>query len=120
MIDLSAQSGSQTLTGSLAHDWSIQVAAAQGQSIVMDDLLPDGDFTLSGQFVYDVNGERFALSITTQTALSYDSSCVGQVNPFTGGVIRAHAGGPNGQVYVQITFTGCGLEPTVEFHGNNS
>lgn len=115
-----AEGNGQTLQGSLANNWSIQFDAGQGQTIVMDDVLPDGDLSIQGNFVYDVNGRRFAMTVRTQTPLTYDSSCAGQVHPFTGGELRAHLGGPNGQVYVQVTYTACGVEPTVVLVGRNS
>jgi hypothetical protein len=117
---LDGASGGQTLHGSLTNNWSIQFDPAQGQNIVMDDILPSGDFTAQGTFVYDINGERFSLSIQTVVPLAYDSSCNGDVHPFTAGELRAHLGGPNGQVYVRVTYTACGVEPTVELHGSNA
>lgn len=117
---LDGASSGQTLQGSLTNNWSIQFDVAQGQNIVMDDILPSGDFTAQGTFVYDINGERFSMSIQTVVPLAYDSSCNGEIHPFTAGELRAHLGGPNGQVYVRVTYTGCGIEPTVEFHGRNA
>lgn len=115
-----ASDNGQTLSGSLANNWSIQFDAAQGQTIVMNDSLPDGDFTLQGNFVYDVNGQRFNMSVRTETPLTFDSTCANQVHPFTGGEIRAHLGGPNGQVYIKITYTACGVEPTVVLVGRSA
>lgn len=113
------QSGSQTLHGTLTNIWDIDFAAAVGQTIVMDDVLPDGDFDINGGFVYDINGERVSFTVRTETALAYDSSCVLE-HPFSAGQLRAHVGGPNGQVYVQVTYTGCGIDPSVVLIGRNS
>lgn len=116
---IDAQDNGQTLEGTLANNWTIQFDAAVGEAIVMDDLLPDGDFAANGTFTYDINGERFVLSIQTQTALAYDADCALEF-PFSDGEVRARLGGPNGQVYVKISYNGCGQQPSVEFFGRNS
>ncbi|MEP7325612.1 MAG: hypothetical protein ABI836_06675 [Gemmatimonadota bacterium] len=115
-----ASDNGQTLHGSLSNNWSIQFDVAQGDAIEMDAPLPDGDFDAQGSFVYNVNGQRFSLSIRTESALVYNSTCAGAPNPFDSGEVRAHLGGPNGNVYVKITYNGCGVEPTVELFGRNS
>lgn len=113
------KSGNQTLNGSLTNNWNIVFDAAQGQNIVMDSPLPDGDFDFNGSYVYDINQQRFVFNVQTETPLVFDSACVLD-NPFSSGEIRAHIGGPNGTVYVKVTYTGCGVDPTVVLVGRNT
>jgi len=116
ITSVSGKSGSQVVDGTLTNNWTLQFDAAIGQTIVMDAGLPDGDFDINGNFVYNINGERFAFSVRTQTPLTFDSACV-LPNPFSAGELRAHLGGPNGTVYVKVTYTGCGIDPTVVLVG---
>lgn len=116
---VNGKSGTQTLSGSLSNNWTLQFDAAQGQNIVMDDVLPDGDFTIQGNFTYNINGQRFAFSVRTESALVFDSTCV-LANPFSSGELRAHLGGPNGTVFVKVTYNGCGVDPTVVLIGQSA
>ena len=52
----------------------------------------------------------------TETPLVFDSACA-LPNPFSAGELRAHLGGPSGTVYVKVTYTGCGNDPTVVLVG---
>ena len=116
---LNGQSGQGTIGGTLSNNWQIQFTAAQGETIVMDDVLPDGSFAVNGTFTYDVNDERFSFTVQTTTALAFDSGCT-QAHPFSAGEFRAHVSGQGGNVYIKVTYLGCGVEPSVELFGRNS
>ena len=118
---VNASDNGQTISGTLSNNWAISFTPAVGQVLDMDVPVPSGDFTLNGTYHYDVNGQEFSFGIQTQTALAYDSSCDPNLGwPFTAGEVRARVGGPNGQAYVKVTYTACGVEPTVQFFGTNS
>jgi len=111
-------SGNQQVHGSFTNNWSISFTSDQGGDIAMDGNMPDGGFNMNGSWVYNVQGERLAMQIQTVTPLAYSAACEGQLHPFTGGEVRAHAGNANSSIYVRITYTGCGVDPTVEFFGS--
>jgi hypothetical protein len=115
-LDVQGQGGD--VSGTVTNNWSISFTAP-GNDLEMDLPLPDGTFDVDGTFFYDVNGVRARFQIATQTALDFDSTCVGDY-PFAAGEVRAHLEGEDGNVYARIIYTGCNEIPDVTFFGRNS
>jgi hypothetical protein len=107
---------------SAAIDWTATFAAAQGQSIVAGEPLPDGAYTPGGIFVYRQGNQQSAFAVTTTEALQYSAECAAGVfegladSPFTAGQFRVAFSGQQGAGFVQITYSDCGF-PLVQFMG---
>lgn len=115
-LDVQGQGGD--VSGTVTNNWSISFTAPNND-LEMGFPLPDGTFDIDGSFHYNVNGVNARFEISTQAALNFDSSCVGDY-PFAAGELRAHLEGEDGNVYARIVYTGCNEVPDVTFFGRNS
>jgi hypothetical protein len=110
-LDLLAHSGNQNVSGRLTNSWSANFNVTSGQ-LAADQDLPDGTLTIDGNTGWKINGESFAFTVNTSSPLIYSASCLSDQR-FTGGQLRALIEGNDQGAFVQITFNGCGVEPTV-------
>jgi len=94
-------------------DWTATFAAAQGQSIVTGEPLPDGVYQPNGSVRYQVGNAAAELSVTTTVPLQYSASCAAGIEagtadtPFTSGQVRVAFSGVEGQGYVTVTYANC-------------
>ncbi len=102
---------------------SLSFTPTGGATIDFDQDLPNGDVDWNGTFSAQSPDGFFVLTVETVQTLSYDAACL---NPESGegsivaGVLRLTAASSDGAGVVQITFNGCGVEPTVEFAGSTT
>jgi hypothetical protein len=86
----------------------------EGTTIVFDQPLPSGTVNASGVFSFDRDTFNKSFDVTTVTPLQYDASCE-QLPRYTAGVLQvAKDSSANGESLITITYTGCGVKPTVE------
>jgi hypothetical protein len=87
---------------------------AEGTTIVFDQPLPSGTVNASGTFSFDRDTFDKSFDVTTVTPLQYDASCE-ELPRYTAGVLQAKkVSSTNGESVITITYTGCGVKPTVE------
>ena len=110
-------------TGLGSHqDWDATFTPTS-DALSLTDPLPDGAIHFTGGFyLLDLgnSANNFNFTIATTSDLDYLSSCAGQSDPYSAGVIT---GKFNGQANVGFTVTynnGCNNAPTVSGHGNAS
>ena len=106
-----------------SNDASLSFTATGGATIDFDLDLPNGDVDWNGTFSAQSPEGFFVLMIETVQTLSYDAACLNPENgegSIVAGVLRLAASSSDGAGVVQITFNGCGVEPTVEFAGSNA
>ncbi len=102
---------------------SLSFTPTGGATIDFDQDLPNGDVDWNGTFSAQSPEGFFVLTVETVQTLFYDAACL---NPESGegsivaGVLRLTAASSDGAGVVQITFIGCGVEPTVEFAGSTT
>jgi hypothetical protein len=85
-----------------------------GSSIVFDAPLPSGTVNASGVFSFDRDTFDKSFNVTTITPLQYDASCQ-KLPHYTSGVLQAErSSSTQGESLITITYTGCGVKPTVE------
>ncbi len=102
---------------------SLSFTPTGGATIDFDLDLPNGDVDWNGTFSAQSPEGFFVLTVETVQTLSYDAACL---NPESGegsivaGVLRLSAASSDGAGVVQVTFNGCGVEPTVEFAGSTA
>lgn len=103
--------GVPTISANL--NWAATFAAAQGQSIVVGQPLPDGAFSPSGSVDYREGNRTASFSMTTITPLQYSASCAAGVEngtsltPFTSGTVRVSVTGQQGAGTVDVTYSNC-------------
>ena len=86
-------------------------------TIALGSALPDGSLTFSGNdYVVDNTATSWSFALSTPTALAYSSAC-GSTPPFTAGVIHGLLNNNSNQASFDVTFTGCGVAPTVTTNG---
>lgn len=94
-------------------DWTATFAAAEGQSIIAGQPLPDGLYVPNGTVQYREGRIRSALAVSTPTPLQYSAACAAgviegtAVTPFTGGEARVAFAGPEGRGFVRVTYANC-------------
>jgi hypothetical protein len=115
-LDVQGQGGN--VSGTISNSWSVTFTAP-GNDLAMGLPLPDGTFDIDGTFHYNVSGTNVRFDVSTQSSLDFDPTC-GLDFPFSGGEVRAHLEGEDGNVYARIVYTGCGETPEVTFFGRNS
>ena len=98
---------------SAALNWTGTFVAAQGQSIVAGQPLPDGAFSPSGTVNYREGNRTASFSVATITPLQYSASCAAGVEngtsltPFTGGTIQVSVSSQQGAGTVNVTYSNC-------------
>lgn len=86
---------------------------ADGTTIVFDQPLPSGSVNASGTFSFDRDTLDKSFNVTTTTPLQYDATCQ-KLPRYTSGVLQAErSSSNNGESTITITYTGCGVKPTV-------
>jgi hypothetical protein len=87
---------------------------ADGSSIVFDQPLPSGTVDTSGTFSFDRDTFDKSFDVTTLTPLQYDATC-DQLPRYTAGALQVEkVSSVKGEAVITITYTGCGVKPTVE------
>jgi hypothetical protein len=89
--------------------WSF--GADDAGAIEIDQPLPDGRLAVEGDWNWLRSSESWALAVSTVTRLRYDASCE-EPQRFTAGRLRLTGRVDGSEGYVELTFTGCGEEPT--------
>lgn len=90
-------------------NWAATFVAAQGQSIVTGQPLPDGAFSPSGSVDYREGNRVASFSITTITPLQYSASCAAGVangtalTPFASGTVQVSVNSQS----VNVTYSNC-------------
>ena len=93
--------------------WTASFAAAQGQSIVAGNPLPDGSYQVNGTLAYKEGRRTAGFSITTLEALQYSAACAAGVaagtamTPFTAGKVRVAVTSQQGRGYAEVTYAAC-------------
>jgi hypothetical protein len=77
--------------------------------------LPNGSVTLSGEVGWTRGNESFDLTITTATPLHYAASCDAIGQRFDGGELRVSGTFGETPGYVRIVWEDCGDDPGIEF-----
>ena len=106
-----------------SNEASLNFTPTGGATIDFDQDLPNGDVDWNGTFSAQSPEGFFVLMVETVQTLSYDAACLNPENgegSIVAGVLRLAASSSDGAGVVQITFNGCGVEPTVEFAGSNA
>lgn len=86
---------------------------ADGTTIVFDQPLPSGTVNASGVFSFDRDQRDTAYTVTTTTPLQYDATCQ-KLPRYTAGVLQAERSSSlDGNSTITITYTACGVKPTV-------
>ena len=89
-------------------------------SLALGEPLPDGHMTVTGGFATSIQGQAnsFTFDIATPTPLAYSAACGNVDNnpPFTAGHITGAFHG-YATAGFDVTFTGCGTDPTVATFG---
>jgi hypothetical protein len=85
---------------------------ASGSTIAFDQPLPSGTVNASGTFTFDRDQSNKAYNVTTTTPLQYDASCQ-KLPRYTAGVLQVERSSSQGDSSITITYTGCGVKPTV-------
>ncbi len=87
---------------------------SEGSSIVFDAPLPSGTVNASGVFSFDRDTFDKSFDVTTTAPLQYDATCQ-KLPRYTSGVLQAKRNSSTkGESLITITYTGCGVKPTVE------
>jgi hypothetical protein len=100
--------------GSVDEQWT--VAFTPETQLVINQPLPTGSLEIDGNLGWTRGAESFALSVTTETPLHYDSACR-SAQRFDAGELRAageFAGTPG---YIRLRWSDCGQEPEISFVG---
>jgi hypothetical protein len=115
------QAGAQQ--AGFSNDASLSFTPTGGATIDFDLDLPNGDLDWNGTFSAQSPEGFFVLMVETVQTLSYDAACLSPESgegSIVAGVVRLSASSSDGSGVVQITFNGCGNDPTVEFAGSTT
>lgn len=109
-----------TISTQIQNQLHFVFTANQGSSIVLGSPIPDGTMDITGHVGTTLQGQpgSFSFDITTPTLLAYSAACDAANNnpPFTAGkIIGAFTG--YATAGFSVTFTGCGVTPTVTTTG---
>jgi hypothetical protein len=86
---------------------------ASGSTIAFDQPLPSGTVSASGTFTFDRDQSNKAYTVTTTTPLQYDTACQ-KLPRYTSGALQVKRNSSlKGDSSITITYTGCGVKPTV-------
>ena len=94
-------------------NWTASFAAAQGQSIVAGNPLPDGSYQVNGTIGYKEGRRTAGFSITTVEPLQYSAECAAGVaegtamTPFTAGKVRIAVSSQEGRGWAEVTYAAC-------------
>ena len=107
----------RTFTGLL--DASVELAWTVGfgpeNTLQINQPLPNGSVTVSGDVGWTRGSESFDLTITTATPLHYDASCDAPGRRFDDGELRVSGTFGETPGYVRIVWQNCGEDPGIEF-----
>jgi hypothetical protein len=85
--------------------------AEANDAIQIDAPLPSGWLSVHGAWNWLRSSEAWEMTVTTRSRLHYDASCTGPQR-FNAGVLRLSGRVDGADGYMELTFTGCGVEPT--------
>jgi hypothetical protein len=103
-------------TYTFSDDWTLGFTP-DGNGVIPDGgPWPAGSFDLAGDFHFVRGGSSYALGLVTTAPLAIDGQCTG-FPPFQSGQVVGAIVAHQSEGFV-ITFTGCGLDPTVEALAN--
>lgn len=99
-------------SASLANAWQVDFTVDQGESFEPHTPLPSGTANISGTTVR-IHGEvNKTFTMTTPVPLHYNAACT-EDQKIDSGEIDATLVGPRGTATVTVTYTACGVRPTV-------
>jgi len=93
--------------------WTNSFTAAQGQSIVAGQALPDGAYSPNGSVTFQQGNRVATFAVETIDALQYSASCAAGVaagtslSPFTAGRIRVTVSNQNHSGYADVSYSNC-------------
>jgi hypothetical protein len=87
--------------------WTSKFTADLPGSIVANQALPSGTWTITGTGTWTVGSTSYGVTLSTTTPLHYNASCTSTPR-FDAGVLKAAMTEGTGTGTVTITFTGCG------------
>ena len=98
-------------------NWMATFAAAQGQSILAGQPLPDGTYAPNGSVDYREGNRTASFSVTTLEPLVYSAACAAGTapdggtafSPFTAGRVRVAITSGEGAGSVEVTYVGCNM-----------
>jgi hypothetical protein len=96
----------------LAKAWVVGFVADAGQTFDGLRRLPSGNLSVNGSMSRTRGSTIHSFSVTTVTPLHHDATCT-ERPAFTAGELTLMKTGPDGIVWIDIVFTGCGVDPTV-------
>lgn len=94
-------------TASHVRNWDNLFTADSPGAIQIDSWLPSGTLTITGSSTFTHGGRRFALEVSTPTALHFDATCNDRPK-FDSGTLIAVVTRNGATSTITITFTACG------------
>jgi len=114
--DMTTVTHESTLHGTrtLAKAWHVTFTAEAGSTFSPHQPLPSGDFVIDGTTQRTRDGVTKSLQIVTPDGapLHRDATCTAD-NKIVSGTLRITTTNASGTQTVEITFNGCGVDPTV-------
>jgi hypothetical protein len=99
-------------SASLANAWQVDFTVDQGGSFAPHTPLPSGTTDISGTTVRTHGDVSKTFTMTTPVPLHYNAGCA-EDQKIDSGEIDATLVGPRGTATVTVTYTACGVRPTV-------
>ena len=99
-------------TASLANAWLVDFTVDQGGSFAPHQPLPSGSFTIDGTTDRTWKHGTKSFTVTTPVPLHFNASCTEEPK-LDSGVLHVVFDGPHGAADITLTFTACGVRPTM-------
>lgn len=111
--------GGPTSGGQVHYNWNSNFTPADG--LVLEAASPpDGNLGFNGGFFVtslESPATNFSFGISTTVPLAYSAEC-SEAPPFFGGTVTGHLNGAGNDVGFTVTYSDCGVAPTITGHGN--
>jgi hypothetical protein len=99
-------------SASLANAWQVDFTVDQGESFEPHTPLPSGTANVNGTTVRTHGEVNKSFAMTTPVPLHYNAACA-EDQKIDAGEIDATLVGPRGTATVKVTYTACGVRPTI-------
>jgi hypothetical protein len=99
-------------TASHVRTWTLTFTADTAGSVKPDQTLPSGKWNIAGTSSWTRGSNTYSITVTTSPALHYSASCASEPR-FDSGTLTAVVTKGSQTSTITITFTGCGVAPTV-------
>ncbi|MGH7589915.1 MAG: hypothetical protein ACREL2_00635 [Gemmatimonadales bacterium] len=111
--------GGSASGGQVHYNWNSNFTPAEG--LVLEAASPpDGNLAFSGGFFVtslEAPTTNFSFGMSTTTPLVYSAEC-GADPQFIDGTVTGHLNGAGNNIGFTVTYTGCGVAPTITGQGN--